>query len=159
MLAALRDATSPFTASRIRTSESGLSLVEESSPQPHGANPIAAPGSPMSASFRERATGNSGMDLAMTPSMQTTHDLRNVSVEVERSGPGMFRLTATPDCAGSYYLRAAVGTLAADAPFLQVRRHCCGSCPWRHRIPMDHLCNICRSSCCWWGVAVLCGPF
>lgn len=82
----------------------------------------------MSASFRRGDVGgNSAADLQMTPSMHTTHDLRNVAVEVERAGPGMFRLSAKPDCAGSYYMRAAVGSLAADVPILQVlncRMHC-----------------------------------
>lgn len=124
--AALRDTASPFTQSRIRTSESGLSLVEDS-PQPSIAAAAATPGSPVSASFRRNDTN--GMDLQMTPSMQTTHELRNVPVEVERAGPGMFRLTATPEAAGAYYLRAAVGSLGADTPFLQVRSRRCNCVP------------------------------
>ena len=51
---------------------------------------------------------------------------RVVEVNVQNTGPGMFRLTATPDAGGSYLMRAAVGSLAPESAFLQVRTlHTC----------------------------------
>jgi hypothetical protein len=122
-----RELVTPLMSARIRSSENGLSMLPDDSVM--GGVPNSPNASP-------------GMRMNRVDSMQTDHSdafrptpstmgggavptpARNVPVTVERNGPGMFRLSATPESAGAYIMRAAVGSIGPDSAFLQVRSEC-----------------------------------
>lgn len=127
-------AQTPMIPSRMRTSENGLSMLPENSMTGGPASPTMAGGqtTPALQPRTGRTTTDSVMGddsmMAGTPSMMggagapgTPVPQRVVEVNVQNTGPGMFRLTATPDAGGSYLMRAGVGSLAPESAFLQVR--------------------------------------
>lgn len=128
----MRDmAQTPLMSSRLRTSENGLSMLPENSTMGGGPTSPTVGGPTTPALQRPGRTTTDSMmgddSMMGTPSMMggaapvgTPIQQRVVEVAVENTGPGMFRLTATPDAGGSYMMRAAVGSLGPDSGFLQV---------------------------------------
>ena len=109
----------PFKDGRSKTSESGQANEanpmgpDTDSPRVSTVTSLGSPSSLRRADTQDGAFGtlNSFSHLAHRP----------VPVTVHAAGPGMFKLTAKPDQAGLYALRAGVNSLAApDSAFLQL---------------------------------------
>jgi hypothetical protein len=102
----------PFGTSRIKASESGLLYENREDDSPRISN-VPSGGLPSSPPSGRLTTELPPQTMPLVP--------RNVPVMVDLAGPGMFKLTATPDVAGTYVVRAGVNSLnPADTAFLQM---------------------------------------
>lgn len=103
----------PFGTARVKASESGLLFEnprDDDSPRLSKVHSGGTPSSPPS-----------GRITAELPPLTVSIPARNVPVSVELAGPGMFKLTAQPEVAGTYVVRAGVNSLnPADMAFLQL---------------------------------------